>query len=105
MFSWRLFHKAVVPPVLPANVLTILKAMTNLFDKSCLHQWLRTHCSEVSSGITSIHTYCMDLVVSLIYLDRIMVTTINIYLSRVLHKAKSVLESEFRGLTFLFPDH
>jgi hypothetical protein len=47
----------------------------------------------------------MDLVVSLIYLDRIMVTTINIYLSRVLHKAKSVLESEFRGLTFLFPDH
>jgi hypothetical protein len=30
-------------------VLTTLKAVTNLFDKPCLHQWLRIHGMEVSS--------------------------------------------------------
>jgi hypothetical protein len=44
-------RKAVAPPVQPANLLTILKALTNLFDNSCLHQWLRTHSAEVSSQV------------------------------------------------------
>ncbi|KAL6647131.1 hypothetical protein ACP70R_014568 [Stipagrostis hirtigluma subsp. patula] len=47
------FRKAVAPPVQPANVLTILKAITNLFDKSCLHQWLRTHCAEIIDSVSS----------------------------------------------------
>ncbi|GJN24404.1 hypothetical protein PR202_gb12142 [Eleusine coracana subsp. coracana] len=47
------FRKAVASPVVPANVLTILKAMTNLFEKSCLHQWLRTHCSEIIDSVSS----------------------------------------------------
>ena len=45
------FRKAVAPPVQPANLLTILKAVTNLFDSSCLHQWLRIHCAEVSPQV------------------------------------------------------
>ncbi|KAL6880418.1 hypothetical protein ACP4OV_011983 [Aristida adscensionis] len=47
------FRKAVATPVQPANVLTILKAVTNLFDKSCLHQWLRTHCAEIIDSLSS----------------------------------------------------
>ncbi|XP_062189711.1 uncharacterized protein LOC133892777 [Phragmites australis] len=47
------FRKAVAPPVQSANVLTILKAVTNLFDYSCLHQWLRTHCAEIIDSVTS----------------------------------------------------
>ena len=45
------FRKAVAQPVQPANLLTILKAVTNLFDSSCLHQWLRIHCAEVSPQV------------------------------------------------------
>ena len=45
------FRKAVAPPLQPANLLTILKAVTNLFDSSCLHQWLRIHCAEVSPQV------------------------------------------------------
>ncbi|TVU40915.1 hypothetical protein EJB05_14400 [Eragrostis curvula] len=47
------FRKAVASPVLPPNVLTILKAMSNIFDKSCLHQWLRTHCAEIIDSVSS----------------------------------------------------
>lgn len=49
------FHKVVTPPVQPPNVLTTLKAVTNLFDKPCLHQWLRIHGMEVSSWTTYGH--------------------------------------------------
>jgi len=47
------FRKAVAPPVQPANLLTILKAVTNLFDSSCLHQWLRIHCAEIIDSLTN----------------------------------------------------
>ncbi|TVU40852.1 hypothetical protein EJB05_14332, partial [Eragrostis curvula] len=47
------FRKAVASPVLPPNVLTILKAISNIFDKSCLHQWLRTHCAEIIDSVSS----------------------------------------------------
>ncbi|PAN09362.1 hypothetical protein PAHAL_2G017000 [Panicum hallii] len=47
------FRKAVAPPVQPANLLTILKAVTNLFDSSCLHQWLRIHCAEIIDSVTN----------------------------------------------------
>ncbi|OEL28588.1 Phospholipase A-2-activating protein [Dichanthelium oligosanthes] len=47
------FHKAVAPPVQPANLLTILKAVTNLFDNSCLHQWLRIHCAEIIDSMSN----------------------------------------------------
>ncbi|XP_062187090.1 uncharacterized protein LOC133890640 isoform X2 [Phragmites australis] len=47
------FRKVLAPPAQPANVFTILKAMTNLFDNSCLHQWLRTHCAEIIDSVSS----------------------------------------------------
>ncbi|WVZ61723.1 hypothetical protein U9M48_011552 [Paspalum notatum var. saurae] len=47
------FRKAVAPPVQPANLLTVLKAVTNLFDKSCLHQWLRTHSAEIIDSMSN----------------------------------------------------
>lgn len=47
------FSKAVAQPVHPPNVLTILKAITNLFDNSCLHQWLRNHCAEIIDSVLS----------------------------------------------------
>ncbi|XP_037485122.1 phospholipase A-2-activating protein-like [Triticum dicoccoides] len=47
------FRKAVAIPVHSPNVLTILKAVTNLFDNSCLHQWLKTHCAEIIDSFSS----------------------------------------------------
>nr|CAB3451833.1 unnamed protein product [Digitaria exilis] len=47
------FHKAVALPVQPANLLTILKAVTNLFDNSCLHQWLRIHSAEIIDSLSN----------------------------------------------------
>uniref|UniRef100_A0A0E0AFE3 Phospholipase A-2-activating protein n=1 Tax=Oryza glumipatula TaxID=40148 RepID=A0A0E0AFE3_9ORYZ len=50
------FHKVVRPPVQPPNVLTTLKAVTNLFDKPCLHQWLRIHGMEIIDSVSSCKT-------------------------------------------------
>uniref|UniRef100_A0A0D3GLU1 Phospholipase A-2-activating protein n=1 Tax=Oryza barthii TaxID=65489 RepID=A0A0D3GLU1_9ORYZ len=50
------FHKVVTPPVQPPNVLTTLKAVTNLFDKPCLHQWLRIHGMEIIDSVSSCKT-------------------------------------------------
>ncbi|ONM51175.1 transducin family protein / WD-40 repeat family protein [Zea mays] len=47
------FRKAVASPVQPANLLTVLKAVTNLFGNSCLHQWLRTHCAEIIDSVSN----------------------------------------------------
>ncbi|KAF0908304.1 hypothetical protein E2562_024718 [Oryza meyeriana var. granulata] len=47
------FRKVVTPPVQPPNVLTTLKAITNLFDKPCLHQWLRIQCAEIIDSVSS----------------------------------------------------
>ncbi|CAM0905254.1 unnamed protein product [Alopecurus aequalis] len=47
------FRKAVALPVHLPNVLTTLKAITNLFDKSCLHQWLRNHYAEIIDSVSS----------------------------------------------------
>ncbi|XP_040381866.1 phospholipase A-2-activating protein isoform X2 [Oryza brachyantha] len=47
------FRKVVTSPVQPPNVLTTLKAVTNLFDKPCLHQWLRIHCAEIIDSVSS----------------------------------------------------
>ncbi|CAN6181105.1 unnamed protein product [Urochloa humidicola] len=47
------FRKAVAPPVKPSNLLTILKAVTNLFDNSCLHQWLRVHSAEIIDSVSN----------------------------------------------------
>uniref|UniRef100_A0A0E0LGL7 Phospholipase A-2-activating protein n=1 Tax=Oryza punctata TaxID=4537 RepID=A0A0E0LGL7_ORYPU len=47
------FHKVLAPPVQPPNVLTTLRAVTNLFDKPCLYQWLRIHCAEIIDSVSS----------------------------------------------------
>uniref|UniRef100_A0A0D9WV36 Phospholipase A-2-activating protein n=1 Tax=Leersia perrieri TaxID=77586 RepID=A0A0D9WV36_9ORYZ len=47
------FHKVLTPPVQPPNVLTTLKAVTNLFDKPCLRQWLKSHCAEIIDSVSN----------------------------------------------------
>lgn len=38
-------------PVQPANTLTIIRAVTNLFRHSFFFPWLQSHCSEVGSWL------------------------------------------------------
>lgn len=43
----EMIKKATSNPVTPANVLTSLRVVTNLFRNPCFHQWLQYHRSEV----------------------------------------------------------
>ncbi|XP_072956348.1 ubiquitin homeostasis protein lub1 [Typha angustifolia] len=47
------FQKAVTAPTLSANLLTIIKAVTNLFRHSCFFPWLQSHCSEILDALSS----------------------------------------------------
>lgn len=43
--------KVTVNPTIPANLLTSVRAVTNLFKNSCYYNWLQKHRSEVSSSL------------------------------------------------------
>ncbi|KAF6166573.1 hypothetical protein GIB67_005435 [Kingdonia uniflora] len=45
--------KVTTTPALAANLLTITRAVTNLFKESCFSQWLQMHCSEVLDSLSS----------------------------------------------------
>lgn len=40
--------KVTTAPVQAANLLTVIRAITNLFKHSDFSQWLQLHCSEVT---------------------------------------------------------
>lgn len=43
----ELIKKVTMSPVIPANILTGLRALNNLFKNTGFHQWLQFHRSEV----------------------------------------------------------
>ncbi|XP_058069145.1 uncharacterized protein LOC131218555 [Magnolia sinica] len=45
--------KSTLSPALPANLLTSVRVVTNLFKNSCFHQWLQLHRSEVLDSLSS----------------------------------------------------
>ncbi|XP_020095852.1 phospholipase A-2-activating protein isoform X1 [Ananas comosus] len=47
------FKKAMMSPVQPANILTIIRAVTNLFRHSFFFPWLQSHCSEILDGLSN----------------------------------------------------
>ncbi|GAB4853932.1 hypothetical protein Ancab_018141 [Ancistrocladus abbreviatus] len=48
-----MIKKATASPAVPANILTSVRLMVNLFKDSCFHQWLQSHCSEILDVFSS----------------------------------------------------
>jgi len=46
----EVIKKVTVSPTIPANLLTSIRAVTNLFRNSCYYNWLQKHRSEVSTS-------------------------------------------------------
>ncbi|KAJ0963346.1 hypothetical protein J5N97_028468 [Dioscorea zingiberensis] len=49
----EIFKRATSSPVHAGNLLTIIRATTNLFKHSCFSQWLKQHCSEILDALSS----------------------------------------------------
>ncbi|KAJ3706100.1 hypothetical protein LUZ61_009805 [Rhynchospora tenuis] len=49
----EIFEKAVAGPTQPANVLTIIRAIVNLFRPSCFRLWLHSNFSEILDSLSS----------------------------------------------------
>ncbi|KAJ3670094.1 hypothetical protein LUZ60_010418 [Juncus effusus] len=49
----EVFEKAVVGPTQPANVLTMIRAITNLFRHSCFKNWLHSRFSEILDALST----------------------------------------------------
>ncbi|KAL2927495.1 Phospholipase A-2-activating protein [Bienertia sinuspersici] len=52
----EIIKKVTTKPVIPGNILTGLRALTNLFKNTCFHQWLQCHCSEILDAFSSCYT-------------------------------------------------
>ncbi|CAA2957421.1 phospholipase A-2-activating, partial [Olea europaea subsp. europaea] len=52
----ELIKKVTASPPLPANLLTSLRAVTNLFKSSCFHEWLRLHRMEILDAFSSFYS-------------------------------------------------
>ncbi|CAL0329220.1 unnamed protein product [Lupinus luteus] len=49
----ELIKKVTVHPSIPANLLTSIRTITNLFKNSCYFNWLQKHCSEILDAFSS----------------------------------------------------
>ncbi|KAI5388628.1 hypothetical protein KIW84_074342 [Lathyrus oleraceus] len=45
--------KVTINPTIPANLLTSVRAVTNLFKNSCYYNWLQKHRSEILDAFSS----------------------------------------------------
>lgn len=52
----EMIKKATSSPVIPANALTSLRTVTNLFKNPCFHQWLHCHRSEILDAFSGCYT-------------------------------------------------
>ncbi|XP_021738565.1 phospholipase A-2-activating protein-like [Chenopodium quinoa] len=52
----ELIKKVTMSPVIPANVLTGLRALNNLFKNTSFHQWLQYHRSEILDAFSACYT-------------------------------------------------
>lgn len=52
----EIIKKATSSPVIPANLLTSLRAVTNLFKNPSFHQWLHHHRSEILDAFSGCYT-------------------------------------------------
>lgn len=52
----KIIKKATSSPVIPANLLTSLRAVTNLFKNPSFHQWLHHHRSEILDAFSGCYT-------------------------------------------------
>ncbi|XP_021896660.1 phospholipase A-2-activating protein [Carica papaya] len=52
----EMIKKVTANPALPANVLTSVRAVTNLFKNSSYHNWLQKHCSEILDAFSSCYS-------------------------------------------------
>ncbi|XP_039131042.1 phospholipase A-2-activating protein [Dioscorea cayenensis subsp. rotundata] len=48
----ELFKRGMTSPIQAGNLLTIIRATTNLFKHSCFSQWLQRHCSEILDALS-----------------------------------------------------
>ncbi|XP_047315801.1 phospholipase A-2-activating protein [Impatiens glandulifera] len=51
-----LIRSVTATPALPANLLTSIRAVTNLFKSSCCHNWLQKHRSEILDAFSSCYS-------------------------------------------------
>ncbi|XP_057456367.1 uncharacterized protein LOC130747441 [Lotus japonicus] len=49
----ELIKKVTINPTIPANLLTSIRAVTNLFKNSCYYNWLQKHRSEVLDAFSN----------------------------------------------------
>ncbi|KAE9620403.1 putative transcription factor WD40-like family [Lupinus albus] len=49
----EVIKKVTVNPTIPANLLTSIRTITNLFKNSCYFSWLQKHCSEILDAFSS----------------------------------------------------
>ncbi|XP_014494200.1 phospholipase A-2-activating protein [Vigna radiata var. radiata] len=49
----EVIKKVTVSPTIPANLLTSIRAVTNLFRNSCYYNWLQKHRSEILDAFSS----------------------------------------------------
>ncbi|KAK2381891.1 phospholipase A-2-activating protein [Trifolium repens] len=49
----EVIKKVTVNPTIPANLLTSIRAVTNLFKNSCFYNWLQKHRSEILDAFSS----------------------------------------------------
>ncbi|ESW03856.1 hypothetical protein PHAVU_011G047700 [Phaseolus vulgaris] len=49
----EVIKKVTVNPTIPANLLTSIRAVTNLFRNSCFYNWLQKHRSEILDAFSS----------------------------------------------------
>lgn len=52
----QMVKKVTMNPVIPANVLTGLRALTNMFKNPCFHQWIQYHRSEILDAFSGCYT-------------------------------------------------
>ncbi|KNA10607.1 hypothetical protein SOVF_142770 [Spinacia oleracea] len=52
----ELIKKVTMSPVIPANILTGLRALNNLFKNTGFHQWLQFHRSEILDAFSGCYT-------------------------------------------------
>ncbi|GMH13428.1 hypothetical protein Nepgr_015269 [Nepenthes gracilis] len=51
-----MIKRVTASPTIPANILTSLRAITNLFKNSCFHKWLQDHRTEILDAFSSCYT-------------------------------------------------
>ncbi|KAK6916532.1 WD40 repeat [Dillenia turbinata] len=52
----EMIKKVTAAPILPANLLTSIRAVSNLFKNSCFHLWLLKHRSEILDAFSSCYS-------------------------------------------------